>query len=169
MLVVLLFLGGCYLLGLLILGRDIFWLVGFLSDAVFVLWWFLVVFWVWFLFRFCWFLSFWMLWAVVFILGRWLVWRFGFCGVFVILQSFASLYRFNFASFYIFCWLVNSSAVNVNGSYFYFFKSSWMVLALCLVFLGCFVVFFYYFLCFPPFLSFCQMFLFFVVFSLDFL
>ena len=35
MLVVLLFLGGCYLLGLLILGRDIFWLVGFLCDAVF--------------------------------------------------------------------------------------------------------------------------------------
>lgn len=26
---------GCFMLGLLILGRDIFWLVGFLSDAVF--------------------------------------------------------------------------------------------------------------------------------------
>ena len=26
---------GCFLLGLLILGRDIFWLVGFLCDAVF--------------------------------------------------------------------------------------------------------------------------------------
>ena len=26
---------GLFLLGLLILGRDIFWLVGFLSDAVF--------------------------------------------------------------------------------------------------------------------------------------
>jgi hypothetical protein len=43
------------MLGLLILGRDIFWLVGFLSDAVFcgvmvfggfLVW---VVFWVWFL------------------------------------------------------------------------------------------------------------------------
>ena len=30
------FLGGCFLLGLLILGRDIFWLVGFLSDTVFL-------------------------------------------------------------------------------------------------------------------------------------
>jgi hypothetical protein len=93
------------LLGLLILGRDIFWLVGFLCDAVFygvmVFGGFLV--WVvfgfgdgfnfwggWFLFRFCWFLCFWMLWAVVFILGRWLVWRFGFYRVFGFLQSFAS-------------------------------------------------------------------------------
>jgi hypothetical protein len=89
------------MLGLLILGRGIFWLVGFLSDTVFygvmVFWFGLFLVWGWFqflggwfLFRFCWFLSFWMLWAVVFILGRWLVWWFGFCGVFVILQSFAS-------------------------------------------------------------------------------
>jgi len=76
-----------------------------------------------FLFRF---LCFWMLWAVVFILGRWLVWWFGFYRVFGFLQSFASLYRFNFASFDVFLWVVNSSAVNVNGSYFYFFKGSWM-------------------------------------------
>jgi hypothetical protein len=89
-------------------------------------WWFFGLggFWVWFLFRFCWFLCFWMLWAVVFILGRWLVWWFGFYRVFGFLQSFASLYRFNFASFYIFGGVVNSSAVNVNGSYFLFFEGS---------------------------------------------
>lgn len=34
-LVVLLFFGAVFLLGLLILGCDIFWLVGFLCDAVF--------------------------------------------------------------------------------------------------------------------------------------
>jgi hypothetical protein len=73
---------------------------------------------------FCWFLCFWMLWAVVFILGRWLVWWFGFCGVFWFLSSFASLYSFNFANFYVFLGGVNSSAVNVNGSNFYFFKGS---------------------------------------------
>jgi hypothetical protein len=121
------------LLGLLILGRDIFWLVGFLSDAVFYGVMVFGGFWFgdgfnfwggWFLFRFCWFLSFWMLWAVVFILGRWLVWWFGFCGVFGFLLSFASLYRFDFASFDVFLGVVNSSAVNVNASYFYFFKGS---------------------------------------------
>jgi hypothetical protein len=110
-----------------------------------------------------------MLWAVVFILGRWLVWWFGFCGVFGFLSSFASSYRFNFASFDIFLGVVNSSAVNVNASNFYFFKGSWTILAFCLVFFGCFVVFFYYFFMFLVFLSFCQLFLTFVVFSLDFL
>lgn len=139
------FLGGCFLLGLLILGRDGFWLVGFLSDAVFVVWWFLVGFW------FGWFLdavrfgdgfNFWgrgfFGWVSVGFLAfgccgllflYWGVGWFGglvFCGVFWFLQGFASLYRFNFASFYIFLGVVNSSAVNVNSPNFYFFKGSWM-------------------------------------------
>lgn len=90
-------------------------------------WGWLFLVWGWFQFLgggFCWFLCFWMLWAVVFILGRWLVWWFGFCGVFGFLSSFASLYRFEFASFDVFLWAVNSSAVNVNASYFHFFEGS---------------------------------------------
>lgn len=47
-----------------------------------------------------------------------------FSGCFGILSSFASLYRFNFASFYIFCWLVYSSARLLFVAYFYFFKGS---------------------------------------------
>jgi hypothetical protein len=98
------------LLGLLILGRDIFWLVGFLSDAVFygvmVFWfgWFLMLwrFWGWLFLVWGWFqflgafgfcsvfCAFGCYEVLFFILGRWLVWWFGFCGVFVILQSFAS-------------------------------------------------------------------------------
>lgn len=118
--------------GLFFVGCCFLWCDGF--------WWFfgLGCFWFgdgfnflggWFLFRFCWFLCFWMLWGVVFILGRWLVWWFGFCGVFGLLSSFARLYRFNFASFYIFCWLVCCSARNANGSYFLFFEGSWMDVA----------------------------------------
>lgn len=142
MLVVLLFFGGCFYVGAVnfrawyfLAGWFFVWCCFWWCDGF---WWFFGLGMVsifggfgfcWFLFRFCWFLCFWMPWAVVFILGRWLVWRFGFCGVFVILQSFASLYRFNFASFYIFWGVVNSSAVNVNASNFYFFKGSWMDVA----------------------------------------
>ena len=104
------------MLGLLILGCDIFWLVGFLSDAVFygvmvfggfLVWvvfgcckvwgWFQFLgawFWVWFLFRFLLvsvgFLAFGCC-GLLFL--YWGVGWFGglvFCSVFVILQSFAS-------------------------------------------------------------------------------
>ena len=100
---------GAVFVGLSFFGRDGFW-------------WFFGL-------GFCWFLCFWMLWAVVFILGRWLVWRFGFYRVFGFLRSFASLYRFNFANFDSFCWLVCCSARNICDPYFLFFEGSWMVCA----------------------------------------
>ena len=126
------FLSDTVFLGVMVFGGFLVWVgfdaVAFLGLVVFGLGMVsifgAVVFGVWFLFRFCWFLCFWMLWAVVFILGRWLVWWFGFCGVFWFLSSFASLYRFEFASFDVFLGAVNSSAVNVNGSYFLFFEGS---------------------------------------------
>ena len=69
---------GCFLLGLLILGRDIFWLVGFLCDAVFCG---VMVFW------FGWFLMLWRFWGWLFLvwgwfqfLGGWFLFRF--CSVF---------------------------------------------------------------------------------------
>ena len=118
------------MLGLLILGRGIFWLVFcvmlFLCCDGFLV---LVVFGLGMVSTFGGLVSvpFSVLldaMRVVFILGRWLVWWFGFCGVFWFLSSFASLYRFNFASFDIFLGVVNSSARNVNGSYFLFFEGS---------------------------------------------
>jgi len=122
--------GGCFLLGLLILGRDIFWLVGFLCDAVFMVWWFLVG------------VGFW---GCGILGGFYIVRRGGFelLAVFMV-WVFSDFWAVGWFLFLAFCrvlpvytvsnmqvfkfwgWAVYSSARNVCAPYFLFFKGSWM-------------------------------------------
>lgn len=94
--------GGCHFLGWQILGRGVFrrW-------AVYVL-------------------GLFSLWCCIFWAGRFLIFGRSIFSVFGILPSFASSYRFIFACFGCFLWLVCRSARLLCVAYFSFFKGSWL-------------------------------------------